>query len=340
MPLLSRAAFIYVAALALGTMAHAADPSADLAKFSVFEGFDLGKVGGGKVLSARGPTLGSPRDLAVQAVYVVNAPLSKVVTLHRQWDPTRHSGQKVVLHHDFSGKPDAGDFTKLMAVPGSGAVKSLAAATQKLPERGDLQLSSAEAAEYNKGATGSAGAWPSSVGEFWSKVLLSRAQAFASRGLGGQPPYEGKQALRVADEASRLLQEQPKLKAQFSGLIGSTPLGGGTGSLPAQMYWEIFDEESQGAVSLGAFYARESGDTAQMADLQYYASGGYYAYVTLYQLWSITIDGKPATLVWRGDSIASQALSELRGVEKMGSGAAMMKEVQKSIAFFQKDAGR
>ena len=32
------------------------------------------------------------------------------------------------------------------------------------------------------------------------------------------------------------------------GLIDQTPLGGGAGSLPAQLYWELFDVEGDGAL--------------------------------------------------------------------------------------------
>jgi hypothetical protein len=271
------------------------------------------------------------RDLAIQFVYLVPAPLAKTVELHRQWDPTRHSGLKVILHGDIRAKASAADFASLGKPPGSGAVKALVAATQKLPDKGSLQLSTAEAQAFPK-SPGLSG---------WTSILTQRASVFSGRGLAGQPPYEpGKGTIRAADEVSRLLREQPKIRAQFRSLIEATALGGGTGSIPPQHYWELFDVDGLGAVSLGAAYAKESGDTAQMADLQYYASGGYYVYFALYQMWQTTIDGRPATLVWRGDSIASESLGELRGVEKMGSGAAMMAEVKKAISLFLKDAAR
>jgi hypothetical protein len=72
--------------------------------------------------------------------------------------------------------------------------------------------------------------------------------------------------------------------------------------------------------------------------VQYYSSAGYYVLLTLYQYWPISVDGHPATLVWRGDLLSSASLGELRGVEKLGSLAAMKKEIQKSIALFVDDA--
>ncbi len=310
---------------------RAADALAELGKFSVFEQFDLNKTVGGKVVTARGPALESPRDLSVQAVYVVPAPLQKTVELHRHWDVTRHSELKVRLHGEISAKASPGDFAKLASAPSNAALKAFVAATQKLPERGTLQLSNEEAKAFAK----------DDVNAFWSRVLSQRAQAFGSRGLAGQPAYDlGSQSARPSEELNRLLKEQPKVRAQFRGLIDQTPLGGDTGSPPPTSYWELYDAEGQAALSLGASYVKESGDGAQLLDLQYYASSGYLVFFTLYQMWPITVDNHPATLVWRGDSLSSLSLGELKGMERMGSGAAVMKELQKTINVFQKDVAK
>ncbi len=243
------------------------------------------------------------------------------------------------LHGDIAGKPGPEDFTKLASAPDNGPVRALAAATLKLPAPGPLQLSADEAKSFAKETTGNprSSALPPAVLDFWTRILSQRA----SRGLAGQPAYNlGNQSARPSEEVSRLLKEQPKLRAQFRGLIDATPLGGGTGSLTPTNYWELFDADGQAALSLGASYAQESGDTAQLLDLQYYASSGYLAFFTLYQMWPITVDGKPATLVWRGDSLSSVTLAELKGVERMGSGAAVMKELQKTVTVFLKDVSK
>jgi hypothetical protein len=191
-----------------------------------------------------------------------------------------------------------------------------------------------------KGAGGS-GPFPPGVQSFWSQVLLHRASAFAQRGLSGLPPYDSDDgSARVSDEVNRLLRDQPKVSAAFRPLIEKSPLGGGVGSLPLGNYWEMFDVEGEAAFSLGAACSIQTGDSAQLLDLQYYATGGYYAYITLYQMSPVTVDGKPATLVWRVDSISSLSLSELPPFEKLGSGAAMMKDIQRIISDFLKDTGR
>jgi hypothetical protein len=308
--------------------AHA-DPAADLAKYSVFSQVDLASLSAGKILALRGPGLGFPRDLTVQSLYLVHAPVRRALEMHEQWNPGRHSELKVLLHHDFSTHPSLPDFSQ--PLPGDSAVHRLADATGKLPAQGDLQLSKAEAAAFKGGP----------FQAFWSQVLLHRATGFLGRGLSGEPPYDSPGgSVRVGDEVSRLLHEQPKVRAAFGPIIGSSALSGGAGSLPLLPYWELFDVEGQAAFSLGATSALQSGDTAQAVDLQYYASGGYYAYITLYQMWPVTVDGKPATLVWRVDDISSLSLSDLRPMERLGSGAAMVRDIQRVIGDFKRDMDR
>jgi hypothetical protein len=89
---------------------------------------------------------------------------------------------------------------------------------------------------------------------------------------------------------------------------------------------------------LDAFYARPVGDGYQTLDLGFYSSGGYYAVVTLEQLWPVQVDGRDATLIWRVDLVSAKAISELRGTERLGSGAAMMRDIQKTVRAFLRDA--
>lgn len=309
-----------------------ADALAELEAFSVFKQVDLEKLASGEIMTARGRVPENARDLAVESCYLVAASLAKTAEMHRQWDATRHSELKVYLHGDVGAKPSANDFQRLDNLPGNSAVRALLAATAKLPEHAELQMNNAEAQAFASG--GSAGA-------FWRELLLHRAVAMSESGIAKQPAYNvGTQTIRPADEVNRLLGEQPKISAQFRSLIAASGIAGGGGSLKPALYWELFDVEGQAAFTLGAAYEKGSAESAQSLDLQYYASGGYYALLTFYQMWPVTAGGQPATLVWRGDSISSASLGELHGVERMGSGAAMMKEIKKSINLFRKDTGK
>ena len=98
--------------------------------------------------------------------------------------------------------------------------------------------------------------------------------------------------------------------------------------------------EGQAAVDLGALYYRSSPDSWQGVDAPYYASDGYYVLLTFYQMWPVKAGGQDATLVWRGDLISAGSLANLHGMERMGSSTAMMRETQKSISYFLKDAAK
>jgi hypothetical protein len=102
----------------------------------------------------------------------------------------------------------------------------------------------------------------------------------------------------------------------------------------------MFDGNGIAAVSLTASYGKPAGEGWQSADLQYYASGAVYAVLTFYQLWPVKVDNQDATLVWRVDMTSAAQLGELRGVERLGSGAAMMREIQKSVKAFLHDNPR
>jgi hypothetical protein len=176
------------------------------------------------------------------------------------------------------------------------------------------------------------------VNAFWSRVLAGRAQAYVTGGFAAQPPYEtGGSTVRVSEDANRLIKDHSKVRTQFASLISGAGIGGGRGSLAPSLYWQMFDAEGQGAFNLGASYSNAAGDGYQIVDTQYYASSGFYTALTFYQLWPVTVEGQAATLVWRVDLISSPQL-DLRGVERMGAGAATMREVQKGINAFLRDA--
>jgi hypothetical protein len=313
-----------------------ADAVSELASFSIFDKVDLAQLAKSDVNTAHGPPMSNPRFLAVQSCYVAPGGPAQLITALRRWDPTRHRELKVFLHSDLPSSPTAANFEKLKNAPDNGPVRALVAATQKLSS--DLQISQGEAKKFSAAGTGG-GAMPASVAAFWADVLVSRTKSFGSGGTSGQPPYDhsGK-AIRASDELNGLLREQGKIQRQFSGLLGATGIGRGAGSLTPALYWELLDVDDQGVVTLGADYNRAGGGgTYQAADVLYYASGGYYVALTLYQMWPVTVDGKPSTLVWRGDMISAPSLASLHGVERLGSESVMMKQISKAVTLFRRD---
>ena len=314
----------------------AADPAAEMASFSAFDKVDLALLAKSDLKTAHGVATSNPRFASVQSCYVAPGSPAQHLAAMRDWSPTRHSELKVYLHNDLSAGATAASFAKLGSAPDNSDVRALAAATQKpSPE---LQISREEAKKLPTGAAGG-GAFPTPVAGFWAELLAARARAFSSGGAGGQPSYDysGK-PIRPGDELRAMLAQQEKVRRQFSGLIESTGIGRGAGSLKPEMYWELLQVEDSAVLTLGASYSKAGPNGSyQAADTLYYASGGYYAGVTLSQLWPVEVGGKASTLVWRGDLISAASLAELHGIERIASESQMMKDISRAVTFFRRD---
>ena len=329
---------LLLSVLFLGPITAHADAVSDLASFSIFGKVDLAQLAKSDVKTAHGPPMSNPRFLAVQSCYVVpgSAPAQQIEAL-RRWDATRHRELKVFLHSDLPSNPTPSNFDRLKNAPNNASVRSFVAATQKLSS--DLQISKDEAKKFSTG-TGGGGVIPEPVAGFWADVLTARTKSFVSGGMSAQPPYDhAGPSIRASDEVNGLLREQGKIRNQFSGFLGATGIGRGAGSLKPELYWELLDADDQGVVTLGASYSRGgTGGTYQAADVLYYASGGYYVALTLFQMWPVTVEGKPSTLVWRGDMISAASLGSLHGVERLGSESVMMKNITKAVTLFRRDS--
>jgi hypothetical protein len=325
----------------LAVTAARGDPVSELGSFSIFNKVDLGQLAKSDVKTAHGPPMKTARFLAVQSCYVAPGSPGQQMEALKRWDPTRHRELKVFMHTDLPSNPAPANFERLKNAPGNSSVRSLVAATQKMgPE---LQISKEEAKKFSGAATGGGGgAIPGPVAAFWADLLSARTKAFVSGGMAAEPPYDhAGPSIRASEEVNGLLREQDKIRQQFSGLLGATGIGRGSGSLRPELYWELLDADDQGVVTLGASYNRGSaGGTYQAADVLYYASGGYYVALTLYQLWPVTVEGKPSTLVWRGDMISAASLGSLHGVERLGSESVMMKNITKAVSLFRQDSSR
>ena len=325
--------------LIAGPKSACADPVSELASFSIFDKVDLTQLAKSDVKTAHGPPMKNSRFLAVQSCYVVPGSPAQQMEALRRWNPAQHRELKVFLHSDLPSNPGPANFERLKDAPGNASVRSFVAATQKLGP--DLQISKDEAKRFSVAAGGGGGVMPPRVVAFWTEVLTGRTKTFVSGGMTAQPPYDhAGPSVRASDEVNGLLRDQGKIRQQFSGLLGATGIGRGAGSLPAELYWELLDANDQGVVTLGASYNRGgAGGTYQSADVLYYASGGYYVALTLHQLWPVTVEGKPSTLVWRGDMISSAELGSLHGVERLGSESVMMKNITKAVTAFRRQSG-
>jgi hypothetical protein len=312
------------------------DPVSELAAFSVFDKVDINELAKSDVKTMHGPPM-SGEFLSVQSCYVMSGSPARQIEALRQWDPTKHRELKVFLHADLPAEPGPADFSKLKNAPDNSSVRALVSKTQKLSS--DLQVSRDEAKKFSPGAASGGGAMPASVAAFWTDILVARTKSFVAGGTSAEPPYDhGSETIRAGEEVNGLLKQEDKVRRQFSGFLRETGIGHGAGSLTPELYWELLDVDDEGVLTLGAFYNRGgAGGTYQAADVLYYASGGYYVALTLYQMWPVIVDGKASTLVWRGDLISSASLASLHGVERLGSESAMMKDISRAITSFRRD---
>ena len=306
-----------------------ADPITDLRSLSAFKDADLSKLAGGNISAAPITNMRFARDMSVQSAYVVRAPVRTTVGLLQQWDPARHPELRIYLQGNLSERTGPTNFQNLASAPLTSSIRAFIAATQKLPGY-------ASGLQYTSDDSSGTGI-PKPVVSFWGQVLSQRANGFVSGGLGAVPAYPGTD-ISPATEVSQLIESSGEARSYFSPMISSTPAGGGRGSLTPSLSWQLFDADGQAVVSLDAFYARPVADGYQTADIGYYASGRYYAVVTLQQLWPVQVDGRDATLVWRVDLVSSPAYSAEHGVDRLGSGAATMREIQRNIRAFLGDA--
>jgi hypothetical protein len=99
----------------------------------------------------------------------------------------------------------------------------------------------------------------------------------------------------------------------------------------------LYEANRRATLTLGALYLLPLADRYQLLDAQYYVSGTYYTFVTLYEVWPIQAGGKLGALVWRGDFFSAPTLAYTRGVERLAYGAFMLQEPKKTIRSFQKD---
>jgi hypothetical protein len=314
-------AFLPIAALA--------DPVNEMAGFSVFGKVNLGELAGGEIKTAASPQMSTPRYLSVQSCFVVPQSPAAVMQAMKHFDPTAHRDLKVFLHGDLPASPTAANFSQLMRPPQNSAVQALSAATEKMSDH--LQISRAEAQNWSAGK---------SVWSFWAELLAKRAQNFASGGARAEAAYDHTgAAISPSQEFSGLVRQQGAVNKQFRSFLSSTGLIGGKGSLKPDLYWELLQVEDDGVVTLGASYTRgTSGGGFQMADGLYYASGGYYVALTLYQLWPVEVGGKSSTLLWRGDFISAASLGELHGIERIAAEGAMKKDISKAVSNVKNEA--
>ncbi|GFE60627.1 hypothetical protein [Geobacter sp. AOG2] len=327
-------------AVAAPAPAHASDPLETLKKFSNFQEIDVKRLMGGEILSQRGPLMSFPNGISTQICFYVPLSPEEVFKRQQTWDPTRCTSMKIYATSRLSTPCQLKEFKKLHLDPNDHPIKwllekTLTTASGKL----ELNLSRSEAREL--AACVSKDSSPDSISSCWATLLFERATAFQRRGLSGILPYEAAgDILSPTVQLRSMLQEQGKIIQEFAPLLQQTGmLGNSTGgsSLQPLYNWSFFEADHHATLSLEAVYRLTIGDHYQLLDIDYYASGTYYAAATLYEIWPIHDGKKTGSLVWRGDFLAAPMLRYTKGIERIAYGVIMIQEIKKVIHCFLDD---
>ena len=317
--------FLSAAAAALLTLAQATfagDTAEGFRPWSAVEQPSLHDLAKGKIATSTNAGMKLDRGLSVQAIYLIAAPVETATQALLAFDSSKHPELGTVQHHRFDTEKDAA-FDTLRLDPKVSACSALIRATRD-PKK--IQMSRDETARLPKNPSAE------SARQFLVSNLQQRWTSFFQTGeLGGVRSHDAR------GEIGTLLGEEPKIAAHFSTLLAPLQEKTGAGK-PVRSYWDLSEVDSVWAVGLGAIYLHATVRHRQVLDLTYFSSGGYLVSMALYEFQPITVNGKPATLVWQGILVSSPELAGGFGLRRQIGSRVMTGDVEKAIRALRKDA--
>ncbi len=341
--------------MVIGTQWIGAEETAlvELNSFSKVSDFkSLDQLANGKVLGARVEVEGSDLALSVETVYLIPAPIDRVLV--QMTDPktlvkTEASDTlSLEVHEAMSNPAVISDFQKFVLDPQKKSHLKLLKASLKAAKDFSLNLSLEEAPAIEKATQvwQSAGSGPGAmlalqgVQEAWKAGLLNRAQRFQSGGFRNSPPYARADGpLDYSKEMQEIVQSQTRVADRFKGLLLALDQGGTIPNAPTPpfYYWENPIISGMSTITLGGGVSERSSQGYRILETQYYVSGNFYSSVILHETWPVTWKGAPATLVWRGDYVITSYITRVKGIEKMAAKMIFLIEVKKSVESFIRD---
>ena len=308
--------------LALSGMLRAAEPADAFRPWSAVEKFEVEKLARGRIATECNGSMSFARGISAQVVYVVNA--APEIALHSLLtsDPTKRPEQETWQRPLFHNEIEAG-FGRIKLDAKIAPVRRLLEAMRK---RDGLHLSRDEIARLPGGG---------GIGEaqrFWAETMRQRWTQWTQHG-----ELRATEEFDVRGEIGSLLKGEPKVAHHFAALLSPFTQPGAPAAA-AVHYWDVSNVNGTAAVCLGAIYTRVVDGRAQLLDVSYYASSGYLASVTLYELVPVTLDGQPRTLAWEGCMVSAPELAGGLGVKKAIGSRLMVGDLEDSVRFFQKDA--
>lgn len=315
------------------------DPLESLKSFSEFPAVDLRRLHEGDILGEPGALMDFPQGISAQTCFTVPVTAEEAARRLQFWDPSTQRTLKAFEFRAVSDPPKPGDFESLRLESNRRPFRWLLDKTLATTDgKSELNLTRDEARQLADCAKGNPD--PQAIGVCWAKLLHERATAFRRGGFAGVPPYEATgETVSPSAQLQAMLREQPPVAREFAPLLRQSGVLGdeGTATLKPFHYWSLYEANHHATFTLGVVYLLPLGDRYQLLDAQYYVSGTYYTFVTLYEVWPTGAGEKPGALVWRGDFIAAPTLAFTKGFDRLAYGAIMLQEVKKAIRAFQDD---
>ena len=295
---------LFLCSLALTSSFAPADPTEDIVRTKTpFRNFSLSQVSKGEILENRQGVSIVPDVQAIQTCFIVKAPVAAVTSTLLHWNPAGKPGLDVSSHRVLTPPVSAASFKPTLGpffttTKGGGWIVK----ESKAAKGSELLLTEAEKTQLGAATT------PETLLTAWSNLLVSRFQSFQGHGA-----------------------------ADFSSLLAAmSKIGPLDVAAPAHgtYYWELSDLTGRGSISEGVTWQ----DGTRVCDGEFFVTSEYSASFDVSTLWPVTVDGKPATLVWRIDSAKSPQFASLKGAERLASGSLILSSTKKAIKAIREQA--
>lgn len=197
----------------------------------------------------------------------------------------------------------------------------------------ELNLSREERQQLENAESGGAVA----LQKAWIDLFVKRTRSFQQGGLVQVAPYEtGQQPFHHQAELVAQLKATPKILQNFKALIGVLMTAQAVSGVEGPVCsWESSKVQGDQTVSLAALVVGSSSNNGYLvAETSFYVTGKYYTSMILYELASVTFEGREQTLVWRGDFVITSSIGFLRGIERAAAEKIMLQEVKNSVEAF------
>ena len=328
--------WVLIVCLVVGGWGYAEEPigqesgwKADLKRMGFeipVEELEKGEIVGEKWLAGGA----RPGFLGAKVFFIASAPPEKVASLILDLDPT--GGKDLSWEEESTVKV----YQKFSRPPSSGAWDRLRSSFQKMPFDTLLGVEGKKEGRYHL--------TPEEINKItaekvdgWISVLDNKIQIYFRGGwqeIPGVPSGPGK-LVDFDNELQYVLRENGPVRDEFRRVLTGLAYGGRDEKekIVVNDYWMLMEVDHSPAVALGCGVMRSgSGGRWEVADMQYYASNGYYGAISIYGIWPY---GEGKSLVCRIDGVLTDPGQLAQATARLIGESLFMREVKSACEKIQ-----